>query len=321
MDNGGEVQATVIDEKDRVVSKRRRLEKFASKVSDKAGEIAKWVEAFSPPQENGQSIQQSHISDAMMVGFTLAQAETVAAVAAYLPLLGPSIALGKSTVRLVQAIRAKNVAGFITARNTGIAVERARLNAHLSTFSSCRMLQLLQHQLAAMIIHAADQSEVDSAFQMLGLPKELTDHMSKAAQNQIGRALTAQLCSVLNPVHTRINAIFRNYAICGGGLAAKKPYGSPNEATAKEISHEFSDAVNRAESEKNAFMPHKATCADDDIYDVALVTGDGTPTGGAIIAKWELFGCKKELLTSLSIHACSQPVPLSTPCSLCLPHR
>jgi hypothetical protein len=65
-------------------------------------------------------------------------------------------------------------------------------------------------------------------------------------------------------------------------------------AKAKLISHELSDAHKDASgkdiSEANAFMPYKNTCADDDIYDVVLVSGAAGTGAAAVVKKWEVFG-------------------------------
>ena len=101
----------------------------------------------------------------------------IASTASYLPLLGPAMSFSKAAVRLVRAIRATRAIPFVTARNTGVNVERAKVNARLGVFSSCRMLQMLQRQLEAQILLniAATDDELEANFALLGLPELLAD--------------------------------------------------------------------------------------------------------------------------------------------------
>lgn len=212
----------------------------------------------------------------------------IASTASYLPLLGPAMSFSKAAVRLVRAIRATRAIPFVTARNTGVNVERAKVNARLGVFSSCRMLQMLQRQLEAQILLniAATDDELEANFALLGLPAKLEERMPKAAKLAIGRSFSAALCAVLNPLHHRINAIFRGYAVCGGGAVAAPPYSTRDPAVAAILSPEMAPA-NAAVSTRHAFMPHVDTCDDGDLYDIILTSS------AKDVAAWTALGYKQ----------------------------
>lgn len=213
----------------------------------------------------------------------------IAAISNYMPLLGPAVSFGKAAVRLVSAIRAARAAPFLAARSTGTGVERARVNSRLGIFSSCRLLQMLQRQLEAQVLltGANSRDETLANFQLLGLPPALVALMPEAAQLAVGRTMTATLCAVINPVHHRINAVFRNYSVCGGGPVAEPPFSSFNQKVAAFLSHELSvkDPAFAAASKRHAFMPHVDTCGAWDLYDAVL-------TSAAHVGAWQAWGYK-----------------------------
>lgn len=226
----------------------------------------------------------------------------IAAISGYMPLLGPAISFGKAAVRLVSAIRAARAEPFRAARSTGTGVERARVNTRLGIFSSCRLLQMLQRQLEAQVLltGANSRDETLANFGLLGLPPALVALMPEAAQLAVGRTMTATLCAVINPVHHRINAVFRNYSVCGGGPVSEPPYSSHNENVAAFLSHELSvaDPAFAAASKRHAFMPHVETCNGNDLYDVVL-------TSAAQVDAWEAWGYKRVKMNAggRSMHA------------------
>ncbi len=211
--------------------------------------------------------------------------KTISEIASFLPLLGPAINAGTSTYRLFHALKVHGKENFVNARNTGIGVESARVSTRLAIFNTCRLFQLQQAQLAAYLklANADADSDALNAFEMLGLPETLKALMSDKEQigNQIvekeklsfGHAVRAAISKVLNPVHHRINAVFRTYGICGGGSVANPPYSSHDPVVAKFVSNELADAnAANPSAPERAFMPTFSTCHDDDIYDIVRRT-------------------------------------------------
>lgn len=207
--------------------------------------------------------------------------KTIAEIASFLPLLGPAINAGTSTYRFMHALKVRGKENFVNARNTGIGVESARVSTRLSIFNTCRLFQLQQAQLAAYLklSNADADSDALAAFEMLGLPETLKALMSVKEQNEekeklsFGHAVRAAISKVLNPVHHRINAVFRTYGICGGGSIANPPYSSHDPVVAKFVSNELADAnAANPSAPERAFMPTFSTCHDDDIYDIVRRT-------------------------------------------------
>ena len=242
------------------------------------GQAQSYVQGVEEDAENKLEEVKSAVISAMDLG------STIAAASEYMPLLGPSMSFAKAAVRLVQAIRATRAIEFTSARDTGTGVERARINARLSTLSSCRMLQLLQTQLEAQVQLSSDAEALKNV-DLLGLPASLVALMPESAKLSLGRTLTATLCAVLNPVHHRINAVFRTYGVCGGGAVSQPPYSSHSRKVAALLSHEMrtGDAAALAASKRHAYMPHVDTCHDDDIYDAVLTTSEHE-------AAWKTWG-------------------------------
>ena len=213
--------------------------------------------------------------------------DVISSSAEFMPLFGPAMSFARASSRLLHAIGASRTSAFVTARSTGVGIERARQNARLGLHSSCRMLQLLQGQLEALIKISRSGEGAEKLVALLGAPPALVALLSPAEARHIGRSLAAALCAVLVPVHTRINAIYRPYGICGAGDASKPPFGSRLPAEAALISHEagtvetptFKPALARSKE----YMPTVATCHADDIYDVVLA-----PAGDA--AAWARRG-------------------------------
>ena len=280
--------------------------------SEKAKELAKASSESGLPKDAGRTLSTA-VAPVIKAAAPVNKAETkveasaksagasmlatagvhASSVAHFMPLVGPAIMFAKSGARLAVAIKASYGNAFKTARNTGTALERTRLNFKRSLHGTCTMMRLAQAQIGSVLLSFSSGSKTTTATfadlaakltSMLGLPAPIVAAIAEAKQAQtaggpallaakLGKTYARMICALLRPIHARINTLFREYGKCAE--LAQEPYGAVDRSTS--TSWEMADATRATASAKHAHMAHIDTCHNDDIYDAILVRGVHAP--------------------------------------------